>query len=54
MDRRTRAEAIARAAALDAEALARAMDPTLRRSPRDLLAAMTLLETAARRLALNR
>lgn len=54
MDRRSRAEAIARATALDADALARAMDLTLKRPRRDLLATLTLLETAVRRLALNR
>jgi hypothetical protein len=54
MDRRSRAEAIARATALDADALVRAMDLTLKRPRRDLLATLTLLETAVRRLALNR
>jgi hypothetical protein len=53
MDRRSRAEAIAKATALDADALARAMDPALKRPRRDLLATLTLLETAVRRLALN-
>jgi len=51
LDRRSRAEAIARIAALDADALARAMDTSLKRSRRDLLATLTLLETALRRLA---
>jgi hypothetical protein len=54
LDRRARAEAIARATALDANALARALDPALRRHRRDLLATLALLETAARRLTLNR
>ncbi|HJV62756.1 MAG TPA: DUF4350 domain-containing protein [Albitalea sp.] len=53
LDRRARAEAIARATALDAADLARAMDPTLQRARRDLLATLALLETAVRRLALN-
>lgn len=51
MDLRSRAEAIARATALDADALARAMDLTLERPRRDLPATLTLLETAVRRLA---
>jgi hypothetical protein len=51
LDRRARAEAIARATALDADALARAMDPTLTRARRDLVATLALLETAIRRLA---
>ena len=53
MDRRSRAEAIAKATALDADDLARAMDPSLKRPRRDLLAALTLLETAVRRLSPN-
>ncbi|MBW8831786.1 MAG: hypothetical protein JF606_20670 [Burkholderiales bacterium] len=54
LDRRSRAEAIAKTTALDADALARAMDLTLKRPRRDLLATLTLLETAVRRLAMNR
>jgi hypothetical protein len=53
LDRRARAEAIARATALEAGDLARAMDPTLKRTRRELLATLALLETAVRRLALN-
>jgi hypothetical protein len=53
LDRRARAEAIARATALDANDLARAMDPALKRPRRDLLATLALLETAVRRLRLN-
>ncbi len=54
LDRRSRADAIARATSLDANALYRALDPALRRHRRDLLATLALLETAARRLTLNR
>ena len=50
LDRRSRAEAIAKATALDADALARAMDLTLKRPRRELLTTLTLLETAVRRL----
>jgi hypothetical protein len=53
MERRSRAEAIGRATALDAGELARAMDPSLKRPRRELLAALALLETAVRRLSLN-
>lgn len=54
LDRRSRAKAIAQATALDADALAQAMDPALKRPRRELLATLTLLETALRRLKLNR
>ena len=54
LDRRTRADAIARTTALDANALSRAMDTSIKRSRRDLPAALALLESARRRLALNR
>lgn len=54
LDRRARAEAIAKATAVDADSLARAMDPTLNRPRRDLVTALALLETATRRLTLNR
>jgi len=54
LDRRSRADAIAKATALDANALYRALDPALKRHRRDLLATLALLETAARRLTLNR
>ncbi|HEX6706755.1 MAG TPA: DUF4350 domain-containing protein [Albitalea sp.] len=54
LDRRGRAAAIARLAALDAEALSSAMAPSLRRSRRELAATLTLLETAVRRLAPHR
>ncbi|RQP26143.1 DUF4350 domain-containing protein [Piscinibacter terrae] len=54
LDRRSRAEAIARATAVDADSLARAMDTTLNRPRRDLVTALALLETATRRLTLNR
>lgn len=54
LDRRARAEAIGKATALDASALARALDPSLKRHRRDLLATLALLETAVRRLTLNR
>jgi hypothetical protein len=54
LDRRSRADAIARATSLDANALYRALDPALKRHRRDLLATLALLETAARRLTLNR
>lgn len=54
LDRRARAEAIARLTALDADALARAMDPSLPRARRDLVAALALLESAIRRLATER
>jgi hypothetical protein len=49
--RRARAEAIARAAGLQPDDLARAMDPSLQRPHRDLIVTLTLLETASRRLA---
>lgn len=54
LELRARAEAIAKATALGADDLARAMNPALKRTPRELVATLTLLETAARRLALNR
>ena len=54
LELRARAEAIAKATALSADDLARAMNPSLKRTPRELLATLTLLETAARRLTLNR
>jgi len=54
LDRRARAEAIAKATAVDADSLARAMDPTLNRPRRDVITALALLETATRRLTLNR
>lgn len=50
LDRRTRAEAIARLTALDADALMRAMDTTLKRRRGELPHALTLLESARRRL----
>lgn len=53
LDRRSRAEAIAKATALDPNELARAMDPGLKRTRRELLATLALLETAARRLTMN-
>jgi hypothetical protein len=54
LDRRSRAEAIAKATALDADSLARAMDTTIDRPRRDLVNVLALLETATRRLTLNR
>jgi hypothetical protein len=51
LDRRSRAEAIAKATALDPKDLARAMDPKLRRTRRELLVTLELLETAVRRLS---
>jgi len=53
LERRARADAIALATALDADALARAMDPALKRARRELLTTLALLETAVRRLSLN-
>lgn len=53
LDRRALALAIAKATALDADSLARAMDTTLDRRRRDLVAVLALLETATRRLTLN-
>lgn len=52
--RHERADAIARAAGLETDPLARAMDPSLQRSRRELIATLSLLETAARRLAAAR
>ncbi len=50
LDRAARAQAIAQAAQLDHSALARALNPTLRRSAHDVQATLQLLETARRRL----
>ncbi|HMC15462.1 MAG TPA: DUF4350 domain-containing protein, partial [Albitalea sp.] len=50
LDRRARAEAIARLTALDADHLMRAMDTTLKRRRGELPHALTLLESARRRL----
>jgi len=49
-----RVQAIARATALDAGELARAMDTSVPRPPRELAASLTLLETAVRRLSAPR
>lgn len=54
LDRASRAQAIASFTALDAGALARAMDPSPKRPRRELTATLAMLETAARRLTLNR
>ncbi len=53
LDRRSRARAIAALSGLDVDALQRAMDPALHRRPRELAAALQLIETAVRRLRLN-
>jgi hypothetical protein len=50
LDRRARAEAIAKLTALDAEPLLRAMDPSLPRRRGELPHTLTLLESARRRL----
>jgi len=51
LDRRSRADAIARSTSLDANALSRAMDTSIKRSRRELPATLALLESARRRLA---
>jgi hypothetical protein len=48
MDAAARAHAICQRTSLDSTALARAMSPTLRRTPADLQAALQLLEAARR------
>jgi hypothetical protein len=50
LDRRARAEAIARITALDADALSRAMDPSIKRRRGELPHTLALLESARRRL----
>jgi hypothetical protein len=50
LDRRARAEAIAKITALDADALARAMDPAIPRRRGELPHTLALLESARRRL----
>jgi hypothetical protein len=50
LDRRSRAEAIAKITALDADALARAMDPAIQRRRGELPHTLALLESARRRL----